>query len=140
MSASTKRKERQAAREAGVDKKQLAAQREAELKAKSRTRWTLGGVAVVLLIAVILFLNSGFLYTRTTALTIGDDSYTPAEFSYQYANQYYNLVNQYGNYTSLIGLDTSLPRCYCCKNRTCNRTSKHNLSLMLVYELRAFFN
>lgn len=107
MSASTKRKERQAAREAGLDKKQLAAQREAELKAKSRTRWTLGGVAVALLIATILFLNSGFLYTNTTALTIGDESYSPAEFGYQYANQYYNLANQYGSYASFIGLDTS---------------------------------
>lgn len=107
MSASTKRKERQAAREAGVDKKQLAAQREAELKAKSRRKWTLGTVAVVLLIAVILFLNSGFLYKNTAALTIGDESYSPAEFSYQYANQYYNLANQYGSYASLIGLDTS---------------------------------
>ena len=107
MSASTKRKERQAAREAGLDKKQQAAQREAELKAKTRVRWTLGTVGVVLLIAVILFLNSGYLYKNTTALTIGDESYSPAEFSYQYANQYYNLANQYGSYASLIGLDTS---------------------------------
>ena len=107
MSASTKRKERQAAREAGVDKKLLAAQREAELKAKSRRRWTLGTVAVALLIAVILFLNSGFLYSNTTALTIGDENYSPAEFGYQYANQYYNLANQYGSYASFIGLDTS---------------------------------
>ena len=107
MSASTKRKERLAAREAGLDKKVIAAQKEAELKARSKRRWTLGIVAVALFIALILFLNSGFLYTNTTALSIGDENYSPAEVSYHYANQFYNLANQYGSYASLIGLDTS---------------------------------
>ena len=107
MSASTKRKERLAAREAGLDKKQQAAQKEAELKARSKRRWTLGAVAVALFIALILFLNSGYLYTNTTALSIGDENYSPAEVNYHYANQYYNLANQYGSYASLIGLDTS---------------------------------
>lgn len=107
MSASTKKKERIAAREAGNDKKALAAQREAELKAKSRRRWTMGTIAVVLFIALILFLNSGFLYKNTTALSIGDENYSPAEFNYQYANQFFNVANQYGSYASLMGLDTS---------------------------------
>jgi len=107
MSASTNKKQRQAAREAGTDKKILAAQKEAELKAKSQRRWTLGTIGVILLIAVILFLNSGFLYKGTTALTIGDANYSPAQVNYQYANQFFNLANQYGDYAGMIGLDTS---------------------------------
>ncbi len=107
MSASTERKNRQAARAAGTDKKMLAAQEAAKQKKKSQIRWTLGTIAVVLLIALIFFLDSGVLYTRTTALTIGDESYSPAEVNYYYANEYHNMVNQYGNYISMFGLDTS---------------------------------
>ena len=107
MSASTERKNRQAARAAGTDKKMLAAQEAAKQKKKSQIRWTLGTIAVVLLIALIFFLDSGVLYTRSTALTIGDESYSPAEVNYYYANEYHNMVNQYGNYISMFGLDTS---------------------------------
>ena len=107
MSASTERKNRQAARAAGTDKKMLAAQEEAKKKAVSKRRWTLGTIAVILLIALILFLDSGFLYTRTTALTIGDAKYSPAEVNYRYGNQYYTLLGQYGNYASMLGLDSS---------------------------------
>ena len=107
MSASTERKNRQAARAAGTDKKMLAAQEAAKQKKKSQLRWTLGTIAVVLLIALILFLDSGYLYTHTNALTIKDETYSPAEVSYYYANEYHNMVNQYGNYISMFGLDTS---------------------------------
>ena len=87
MSASTEKKNRQAARAAGTDKKTLAAQEEAKKRAKSRRNWTLGTIGVVLLVALILFLNSGFLYTHTTAATINGQSYSPAELNYYYANQ-----------------------------------------------------
>lgn len=107
MSASTEKKQRQAAREAGTDKKTLAEQEAAKKKAKSNRRWTLGTIGVILLIALILFLNSSFLYTHTTAISIGDASYSPAEVSYVYANRYYNWIQSYGSYASIFGLDTS---------------------------------
>ena len=107
MSASTEKKNRQAARAAGTDKKTLAAQEEAKKRAKSRRNWTLGTIGVVLLVALILFLNSGFLYTHTTAATINGQSYSPAELNYYYANQYNAFVYQYGNYAGIFGLDTS---------------------------------
>ena len=107
MSASTEKKNRQAARAAGTDKKTLAAQEEAKKRAKSRRNWTLGTIGVVLLVALILFLNSGFLYTHTTAATINGQSYSPAELNYYYANQYNAFVKQYGNYAGIFGLDTS---------------------------------
>lgn len=108
MSASTEKKLRQAAREAGTDKKTLAAQEEAKKKAKSNLRWTIGAIAIVLLIAFILFINSSFLYTRTTALAVGDKKYSPAEMSYYYANDYVNYINGDGYYYAVLGMiDTS---------------------------------
>ncbi|MGI5976259.1 MAG: peptidylprolyl isomerase [Candidatus Limivicinus sp.] len=105
MSASTEKKNRQAAREAGTDKKTNAVEREKAMKKKSSLRWTLGTVLVVLLIAAILFLNSGFLYTGTTAIRVGDEKYSPAEVNYRYSTQYLNWVNQYGSYASMFGID-----------------------------------
>ena len=106
MSASTERKNRQAAREAGTDKKTIAQAKEAEAKAKSRLRWTLGTIAAVLVVAVVLILNSSLMY-KIPAFTVGSKSYNASEVSYRYANQYYTFANQYGNYASLFGLDTS---------------------------------
>ena len=106
MSASTERKNRQAAREAGTDKKQLALEKAAQEKATSKRRWTIGTVAVVVVIALVLLLNSPLVY-RSAAYTVGDRKYSTAEVSYRYANQYLNFANQYGNYASMFGLDTS---------------------------------
>ena len=106
MSASTEKKMRQAAREAGTDKKTLAQEKEAKEKAKSNRRWTLGTIAVVLVVALVLLLNSGIVY-KMTAFTVGGKNYNTAEVNYRYANQYYSFANQYGSYASLFGLDTS---------------------------------
>ena len=106
MSASTERKNRQAAREAGTDKKQLAQEKAAQEQAKSKRRWTIGTIAVVVVIALVLLLNSPLVY-KSTAYTVGDRKYSTAEVSYRYANQYLNFANQYGSYASMFGLDTS---------------------------------
>lgn len=107
MSASTERKNRMAAKQAGTDRK-TNARLEAEQKAaKSRRRWTWGSVGVAVLLIVILLLNSGFVYKHTTAVKIGDRSYSPAELSYHYNTQYSSFLNNYGSYASLFGLDTS---------------------------------
>ena len=108
MSASTERKNRIAAREAGTDKKTLAAQEEEKKKAQSRRRWTWGTIGVLALILAILLLNSGLMYTATTALTVNGEKYSPAQVNYYYGRDYLNFANQYGNYASMLGLDTSL--------------------------------
>ena len=108
MSASTERKNRIAAREAGTDKKTIAAREEAEKKAKSRRRWTWGTIGVIALIAAILLLNSGLMYTATTALTANTTKYSPAQVNYYYGSDYVGFVNQYGSYASAFGLDTSM--------------------------------
>ncbi len=108
MSASTERKNRIAAREAGTDKKTIAAQEEAKKQAVSRRKWTWGTIGVIVLIAAILLLNSGLMYTSTTALTADGKKYSPAEVNYFYGNEYLNMVNTYGQYLSYFGLDTSM--------------------------------
>ncbi len=107
MSASTERKNRIAAREAGTDKKTLAQQEEARKKAKTRRKWTFGAVCVALLLVLTLLLQSGFFYNHTTAVKIGGQSHSPAEVNYYYTSSYYDFASQYGSYASLFGLDTS---------------------------------
>ena len=107
MSASTERKNRIAAREAGTDKKTLAQQEEAKKKAKSRRKWTFGSVCVALLLVLVLLLQSGFFYNHTTAVKIGSQSHSPAEVNYYYTTSYYDFVSQYGSYAAMFGLDTS---------------------------------
>ena len=106
MSASTEKKNRQAARKAGTDRRRCWPRRKRPAKGQSKRRWTLGTIGVVLLIALIIFLDSESCM-KTTAYTIGDRSYSASELSYHYATQYYSTANQYGSYASLFGLDTS---------------------------------
>ena len=106
MSASTERKNRQAAREAGTDKKTIALEKEAKEKAKNNLRWTIGTIAVVLVVVLVLVLNSGIV-NKATAFSVGSKNYNVSEMNYRYANQYYAFANQYGQYASIFGLDTS---------------------------------
>ena len=109
MSASTEKKLRQAAREAGTDKKTNALKEEAEKKAKSKLKWTIGIIAAIIFIAAVLILSavrSPSRFVDKTALTIGDKAYTTAEVNYNYGTQYMNFVNNYGSYASIFGLNT----------------------------------
>ncbi len=106
MSASTEKKMRQAAREAGTDKKTLALEKEAKEKARSKRRWTFGSIAVAVLIALVLLINSPLIY-NSTAYSVGSRKFSAAEVSYHYASQYSSFANQYGSYASMFGLDTS---------------------------------
>ena len=102
MSASTEKKNRQAARDAGTDKKTLAQQKEAAERAKSNRRWTIGTIAVLLCVAVVLVLSSPLMY-KLPAYTVGNRSFSAAEANYYYGSQY----STYASYASMIGLDTS---------------------------------
>lgn len=106
MSASTEKKNRQAAREAGTDKKTLAREKEAKEQAKSKRRVTVITAAVAVLIVAVLLLSSPLLY-KCTAYTVGDRSYSAAETGYYYAYQYNYFASTYGSYASMFGLDTS---------------------------------
>ena len=96
MSASTERKNRIAAREAGTDKKFNAAQEAAKKAAVSKRNWTLGIIAVLLFIAMIFLLSSPLMYRITTAETIGTKNYSPADVRFQMANTGYRMYVYYG--------------------------------------------
>ncbi len=106
MSASTEKKIRQAAREAGTDKKTLAAAEEAKQKRMSKIKWTVSTIAVIIVIALVITLSvTSVLYTGTTAITLNGEKITPAEMNYYYSTQFFALANQYGDYAPLLGLD-----------------------------------
>ncbi|MCD8190922.1 MAG: hypothetical protein LUD78_12045 [Clostridiales bacterium] len=79
---------------------------QAEAQKKEQHRWKLYGalaIVIAVLVAALLFWDSGFIQKRTTALTIGEKSYTSVDVSYYYYLQY----NSISTYASYYGLDTS---------------------------------
>lgn len=107
MGASKEKKIRAQARAEGNDVKAIKAA-EAKIKAKkTKAKYALSIIAMVIVVAAVLFANSDYLYKNTTALTVGEKNFTPADVNYAYATQYYTLANQYGSYATLLGLDTS---------------------------------
>ena len=113
MSASSKKKLRNAEQAAKMTEKQLVEQKEAK---KLKIYSTL---AVVVLIALVVFAayvgitravaNSGIRERNTVALTIGDKQLSNAELNYYFIESVNNFYNQYGSYASLLGLDMTKP-------------------------------
>lgn len=109
----TNEKELRAARQAERKEKKVAAAAEQEKKDR-RYRRNVVIVVVVLVVLVIgaLLINSNYFYTKTTAMTVGNTKYSPAEVSYFYRSTYntvyQNLYNQLGSMISYV-LDTSTP-------------------------------
>lgn len=121
MSSSTERKNRQAARANGTDRKTIAEREAAAKKKKDNIKWTIVGIAVVLFIAATVYLNSGLFYRNSTAITMDNtdleaynvkaDSvdYSVAEVNYVYNTQLMNVISYFGDYASYMGLDLSQP-------------------------------
>ena len=113
MSASSKKKLRNAEQAEKMTEKQLAEQKEAK-KLKLYTT-----LAVVILVALVVFAaytgisravtNSGIRERNTVALTIGDNKISNAELNYYYINTVNQFYNQYGNYIGITGLDVTKP-------------------------------
>jgi len=113
MSASSKKKLRNAEQADKLTEKQLAEQKEAK-KLKLYTT-----LAVVILIALVLIAayvgisravaNSGIRERNTVALTIGEETVSNAELNYFFIDEVNTFLNQYGSYVSILGLDTTVP-------------------------------
>lgn len=108
MSASQDKKKRQSERETGLDRRQILARQEEEKKRKEKVKWTVGTILVVLLIALIIVADSNLFYSGMPAVTVGDTSYTNAEYEYYYKSAYYQFSSTYSSYLSML-LDTSEP-------------------------------
>ena len=103
MSASRTKKERQMQAQAGMTPKQ----KEAAAKEKAtrlRTKiYIIAGIVAAILIAALLFWDSGVIQRRATALTVGDRSYTAVDLDYYY----YSTYSSYSSYASIYGLDSN---------------------------------
>ena len=113
MSASSKKKLRNAEQAEKLTEKQLAEQKEAK-KLKLYTT-----LAVVILAALVLFAayvgisrtisNSGIRERNTVALTIGEHEISNAELNYYFIDSVNQFYSQYGSYASMLGLDVTKP-------------------------------
>lgn len=114
MSASTKRKNRQAEIEAGTYRKQVNQRERDQKKAKEKRTIVICAtvVAVIVVAAILLNLIPAIKnrqelrrYTDGVAVTVGDRTYSPAEVGYFYRNQFNNFAGSY--YGLIYGLDAS---------------------------------
>ena len=101
MSASQDKKRRQSERAEGVDKRSLAEREAAQKARKERRTWTIVTAIVVVAALVIVLLNTNLLYRGTTAVTIGDEKYTNAEFQYYY---YSELMSFQTDNAAIVGM------------------------------------
>lgn len=103
MSASREKKQRQDDPNQGLTQKQIKERKEAAIKKRNTVIYTVIGVVVAVLVVALLVWNSGFFQSRTVAMTINGQDYSPAEVSY-----YYGQTKQsYGYYLSMMGYDST---------------------------------
>ena len=98
MSASQDKKKRTQQRAEGTERRQVASQKAAQEKKKSRIKWIVGSILVVLLIGFIIVGNSNLFYTAQKAVTINGHSYSVAEFNYEYMSTYQRYNQMYTQY------------------------------------------
>ena len=113
MSASSKKKLRNAENLEKLTEKQLAEQKEAK-KLKILTTVFVVVLAVMIVAAVYAaitktFLNSNTILRKTTAVTIGEHKLSSAELSYFFVDAVSQFYNESGPYAAMIGLDISKP-------------------------------
>lgn len=55
-------------------------------------------IVLVLVFAMLVFVNTGYLQTHAAALTVGSHKVSPAMFNYFYQDTYYNTYSTYASY------------------------------------------
>ncbi len=105
MGASQYKKKRVTERESGPSKSQAE-----ELRKKKRDRilYTVGGILLVLFIAVVAFVNSSLFTRGLAAVKVNDASYSVAQTRYAYQSAYNQFYETYQDYISFM-LDPSQP-------------------------------
>ncbi len=113
MSASSKKKLRNAQEAEKLTEKQLSEQKEAK---KLKIYSTIFAVVIALMVIFAVYTavsntisHSGIFERNTTALTVGDHEVSNAELSYYFVDAVNQFYSQYGSYASLFGLDASKP-------------------------------
>ncbi len=115
MSASREKKLRRELREAEMSgdtvkkaKKQKKSMTPLRAKKIRSAISTTVGILVVVVFALLIFVNCGFLQKNTTAVTVGGHKISPAEFNYFYQDTYYNVRSSMSSYWQYM-VDTTKP-------------------------------
>lgn len=95
MSASREKKQRQGA---GPSEKAVQVSKEQAASKRKARSYTIVGIVVVVLVALLLVWNSGLFQSRATAATVNDEKISVAEMSYYYYDAryiyaYYGLLD-----------------------------------------------
>ena len=113
MSASSKKKLRNAQEAEKMTEKQLAEQKEAK---KLKTYSTIFVVVIALMVVFAAYTaisntisHSGIFERNTTAVTVGDHEISNAELNYYFIDAVNNFYSSYGSYATLFGLDVTKP-------------------------------
>ncbi len=113
MSASSKKKLRNAENAEKLTEKQLTEQKEAK-KLKIQSAAFIAVIAAMVLFAAIFgvsqsIANSGIRERNTVALTVGEHEITSAELNYYFIDTVNQFYQNYGSYASIFGLDLTTP-------------------------------
>ena len=113
MSASSKKKLRNAQQADKMTEKQLQEQKEAK-KLKIFTAAIVVVIALMVVVAAYTAISTtvsrnGVMERKTVALTVGEHDISNAELNYFYIDAINSFYSNYGSYASLFGLDTTLP-------------------------------
>ena len=69
---------------------------------KTHARYICVALALVLMVALVVFVNSRLFTDGLAALKVGDKSYTVADVNYEYQKNYMQFTQTYGDYLSLF--------------------------------------
>ncbi len=113
MSASSKKKLRNAQEAEKLTEKQLKEQAEAK---KLKTYSTIFVVVIALMVCFAVYTavsntveHSGIFERNTTALTVGEHKISNAELNYYFIDSVNNFYSNYGSYAAMFGLDVTKP-------------------------------
>ena len=113
MSASSKKKLRNAQEAEKLTEKQLKEQAEAK---KLKTYSTIFVVVIALMVCFAVYTavtntveHSGVFERNTTALTVGEHKISNAELNYYFIDSVNNFYSNYGSYAAMFGLDVTKP-------------------------------